>query len=196
MVITMQETSEIHDRGLRVCIQATFPDFYGPNFVALPVIHSDRLYHLDRDPRRGFSRAARILPGSMREARQRSSPQVLSFVYLRILLQPLRCDSFLIITRYKLLYHDWRGYLVALFALVWITNQCISIYNRLRLDLKHERMEIEAGEEELKKKRKPPDPRPHDGFIFSARPGVLTLVRSPWSAHYSFRPPDSVLLNP
>ena len=30
---------------------------------------------------------------------------------------------FLIITRFKLLYEDWRGYLVALFALVWVANQ-------------------------------------------------------------------------
>ena len=38
---------------------------------------------------------------------------------------------FLIITRYKLLYQDWRGYLLSLFALVWIANQYMSIYNRL-----------------------------------------------------------------
>ena|SRR6266851_8843400 len=37
---------------------------------------------------------------------------------------------FLIVTRYKLLYQDWRGYLLALFALVWIANQYMSIYNR------------------------------------------------------------------
>jgi len=54
---------------------------------------------------------------------------------------------FLILTRFKLLYQDWRGYLIALFALVWIANQYISVYNRLRLDIKHERIEIEAKEE-------------------------------------------------
>ncbi len=57
---------------------------------------------------------------------------------------------FLIVTRYKLLYTDWRGYLLALFALVWVANQYMSIYNRLRLDIKHEHVEIEADEEELK----------------------------------------------
>ncbi|HZR58342.1 MAG TPA: hypothetical protein VFA74_15825 [Terriglobales bacterium] len=57
---------------------------------------------------------------------------------------------FLVITRYKLLYEDWRGYVIALFALVWVANQYMSIYNRLRLDIKHERVEIEADEEELK----------------------------------------------
>jgi hypothetical protein len=60
---------------------------------------------------------------------------------------------FLIITRYKLLYDDWRGYLIALFALVWVANQYMSIYNRLRLDIKHERVEIAADEEELKEEK-------------------------------------------
>ena len=58
---------------------------------------------------------------------------------------------FLILTRYKLFFEDWRGYLIALFALVWIANQYMSIYNRLRLDIKQERVEIEVEEEEFKK---------------------------------------------
>jgi hypothetical protein len=57
--------------------------------------------------------------------------------------------AFLIITRFKLLYADWRGYLMALFALVWVANQYMSIYNRLRLDIKHENIEIKAKEEEI-----------------------------------------------
>jgi hypothetical protein len=56
---------------------------------------------------------------------------------------------FLIITRFKLLYTDWRGYLVALFALVWVANQYMSIYNRLRLDIKHEQVEIQAKQEDV-----------------------------------------------
>lgn len=54
---------------------------------------------------------------------------------------------FLIITNYKLLYQDWRGYLIAGFALVWIANQYISLFGRLRLDIKRERVEIEQVEE-------------------------------------------------
>ena len=54
---------------------------------------------------------------------------------------------FLLITRFKLLFDDWRGYLLALFALVWIANQYISIYNRLRLDIKSEKLEGEIKEE-------------------------------------------------
>ena len=55
---------------------------------------------------------------------------------------------FLIITRYKLLYTDWRGYLIAGFALVWIANQYMSIYGRLRLDIQRERVEIKQVEDE------------------------------------------------
>src|SRR5204863_419005 len=54
---------------------------------------------------------------------------------------------FLAIARFKLLFADWRGYLVALFALVWIANQYMSIYDRLRLDIKTERIEGEIKEE-------------------------------------------------
>ena len=47
-----------------------------------------------------------------------------------------------------MLYRGWRGYMVALFALVWVSNQYMSIYNRLRLDIKHENLEIKAKQEE------------------------------------------------
>jgi hypothetical protein len=60
---------------------------------------------------------------------------------------------FIAITRYKLLYPDWRGYLVALFALVWIANQYMSVYNRLRLDIKHEGIEIQATQEKVTKRK-------------------------------------------
>lgn len=58
---------------------------------------------------------------------------------------------FLVITRFKLLFNDWRGYVVALFALVWIANQYSSIYNRLRLDIKSERLDSEIKEEVVAK---------------------------------------------
>jgi hypothetical protein len=59
----------------------------------------------------------------------------------------------LLITRYKLLLPGWRGYLIAFFALVWIANQYMSIYNRLRLDIKHEQVEIKANEREANENR-------------------------------------------
>jgi hypothetical protein len=53
---------------------------------------------------------------------------------------------FLILTRFRMLYDDWRGYIVSFFALVWMANQYMSIYNHLRLDIKHEQVKIHAEE--------------------------------------------------
>jgi hypothetical protein len=53
---------------------------------------------------------------------------------------------FLFVTRFKLLFDDWRGYLLALFALVWVANQYMSVYNRLRLDIKSEKIETKIKE--------------------------------------------------
>ena len=59
----------------------------------------------------------------------------------------------LFVARYKLLFPDWRGYLVAFFSLVWVANQYMSIYNRLRLDIKHEQVEIHAEEDKVEKRK-------------------------------------------
>ncbi len=56
---------------------------------------------------------------------------------------------FLIVTRFRLLYDDWRGYLISGFALVWIANIYMNIYSRVRLDIKRERAEIAATEQTL-----------------------------------------------
>jgi hypothetical protein len=47
------------------------------------------------------------------------------------------------------LFPDWRGYFIAFFSLVWIANQYMSIYNRIRLDIKHEKVEIQADEHKI-----------------------------------------------
>ena len=52
----------------------------------------------------------------------------------------------LLVTRYKLLFDDWRGYLIAWLALVWVANHLIGIYGRLRLGIKSERLEIDMKE--------------------------------------------------
>jgi len=57
----------------------------------------------------------------------------------------------LAITKYHLLFNDWRGYLIAGFSLVWIANIYMSLYNLVRLDLKKENTEISIKEEEKKK---------------------------------------------
>jgi hypothetical protein len=51
---------------------------------------------------------------------------------------------FLVITRFHLLYFDWRGYLISFFGLVWVANIYMNLYSRVRLDLKREKVEIEA----------------------------------------------------
>ena len=55
----------------------------------------------------------------------------------------------LIITGYKLLFNDWRGFVVGGFSMVWIANFYMSIYNLLRTDLKNESIEAKIKESEL-----------------------------------------------
>ena len=59
---------------------------------------------------------------------------------------------FLLITGFRLVLTGWRGFVVALFALVWIANQYMSIFDRLRLNIKRERVEIKGEEREMKQK--------------------------------------------
>jgi hypothetical protein len=56
---------------------------------------------------------------------------------------------FLVITRFKLLYDDWRGYLVAFFGLVWVANFYINVFARVRLEIKKERVEIAVKEKDI-----------------------------------------------
>jgi len=57
--------------------------------------------------------------------------------------------AILAITRFKLVYADWRGYVISLFSLGWIANQYMSIYDRLRLDIKHEHIAISADQKQM-----------------------------------------------
>ena len=50
---------------------------------------------------------------------------------------------FLFITRYHLIFDDWRGYLIGLFSLVWIANIYMSIFGILRVGLKKEKIEAD-----------------------------------------------------
>ena len=58
---------------------------------------------------------------------------------------------FLILFRFTLGFEGWRGYLVAGFSLVWIANVYMSLFGRLRLDIRHERQQIAQAEQELEK---------------------------------------------
>jgi len=56
---------------------------------------------------------------------------------------------FLFITRFKLLFEDWRGYLIAGFALVWVANVYMNLYSHVRLDIKRERVQIAVHEKKI-----------------------------------------------
>jgi hypothetical protein len=57
----------------------------------------------------------------------------------------------LVMTRFTLVYPDWRGYVIAGFSLVWVANLYMSLYGRLRVDIKEERLEIEMDEIRLRR---------------------------------------------
>ena len=57
---------------------------------------------------------------------------------------------FLVITRYHLLYNNWRGYIVAFFALVWIANIYMSLFGLVRIGMKKEGIEAKIREVEWK----------------------------------------------
>src|ERR1700730_9549773 len=43
--------------------------------------------------------------------------------------------AFLIITRFRFLFPDWRGYLIVGFSLLWVANVYASLFARLRINL-------------------------------------------------------------
>ena len=49
---------------------------------------------------------------------------------------------FLFLTEYKLLLDDWRGYIMAGFALVWLANVYMSLFAFIRQDVKKEKAEV------------------------------------------------------
>ena len=57
-------------------------------------------------------------------------------------------------TGYRLLVPGWRGAVLGWFTLVWIANVYMSLFGRLRLDIKRERVEIKAEEKEVELKFK------------------------------------------
>jgi hypothetical protein len=54
----------------------------------------------------------------------------------------------LFITRYHLLFDDWRGYLIAGFALVFVANVYMSLFALIRIDLKKVRIDAEMEEKQ------------------------------------------------
>ena len=58
----------------------------------------------------------------------------------------------LIITKYHLIFDDWRGSLIAFFSLIWVANFYMSIYGFIRVGMKNEKIEAEIKEVELEEK--------------------------------------------
>jgi len=56
----------------------------------------------------------------------------------------------LFITKFTLIYPDWRGYIISFFSIVWIANVYMSLYNIIRIDLKKEKIKVAKEESELK----------------------------------------------
>ncbi|WP_313500515.1 hypothetical protein [Kaistella carnis] len=55
---------------------------------------------------------------------------------------------FLIITKYRIFFEDWRGYLISFFALVFIANFYMTIFGLLRQNLKAEKIEAKLKDNE------------------------------------------------
>ncbi len=55
----------------------------------------------------------------------------------------------LILSQFRLLIDDWRGYILAFFAIPWLANQLMSIYRRLRVGIKHENALAEEVKERI-----------------------------------------------
>lgn len=72
----------------------------------------------------------------------------------------------LMATGFRLLYDDWRGYVVSGFALVWVANHYMSVFGRLRLGIRSERIDVSLKEElrdqvaDQKAAPSTPSPRP------------------------------------
>ena len=56
---------------------------------------------------------------------------------------------FLAVTGFRLLLDDWRGYLISFFAVAAMANVYLSLFGRLRVDIKSERLDVAAKEEAI-----------------------------------------------
>jgi len=59
--------------------------------------------------------------------------------------------AFMAMTNFKLMYADFRGYVIAFFALVFVANAYLNLYSRLRVEITSEKKQIEAKEKEIEK---------------------------------------------
>lgn len=55
----------------------------------------------------------------------------------------------LLIAQFPLLFDDWRGYFLSFFILPWLANLWMSLYRRLRIEIKHENLAAEKVEQDI-----------------------------------------------
>ncbi len=66
---------------------------------------------------------------------------------------------FLVLTNFRLLFDDWRGYVISGFALVWIANVYMSLYALIKVDIKKDRIIMKREEKLVKQDRETAAPR-------------------------------------
>jgi hypothetical protein len=99
--------------------------------VAWTVTHED----LFREPREWCERRSRLCRGLV-------SRKLFYLFTCEYCFSHYVAAGFIALTRFTMLEPGWRGYLIAGLSLVWIANLYMSLFGRLRLDIRHERLEI------------------------------------------------------
>jgi len=61
--------------------------------------------------------------------------------------------GFQLVFRFRLVFDDWRGYVVGFICLVWTANVYMSLYHRLRVDIRKERATADVTEVEVDRRR-------------------------------------------
>jgi hypothetical protein len=56
---------------------------------------------------------------------------------------------FLLVAHFKLLFPDWRGYLISFFSLVFIANIYLNLYGRIRVEISGQKKEIEVRQKQI-----------------------------------------------
>ena len=62
--------------------------------------------------------------------------------------------GFLALTQYHLWLDDWRGYLLAFFALVFVANVYMSAFGELRVEIREDRLDIAEKEDEAEERQR------------------------------------------
>jgi hypothetical protein len=58
---------------------------------------------------------------------------------------------FLWFTHFKLLLDDWRGYVLALFAVVWVANAYMNLFARVRVELRDVRADADVKDKQARR---------------------------------------------